>query len=238
MYPGADEKTPSRAEYFTWINNTWEGSTEAQTLTNLEFFRWLREEYGMQLDIYAFDSGNIDTLRTYGSMDSEKFRGQFPHGFAPIAKAASDFHCRMGIWLGPDGFGDTPEQERARTEMFVGLCRDLHFELFKIDAACSQLRPAKQEAFAHMMSECRKYSPDLILLNHRLELGTALPHATTFLWEGKETYIDVWTCRTQPPRYSSPRRCACPRARYPGCSGSPKTMACAFRRAWISGKTT
>ena len=34
-------------------------------------------------------------------------------------------------------------------------------------------------------------SPDLILLNHRLKLGKGLPHATTFLWGGAETYIDV-----------------------------------------------
>ena len=41
------------------------------------------------------------------------------------------------------------------------------------------------------MTECRKYSPDLILLNHRLNLGDAMQYATTFLWEGAETYIDV-----------------------------------------------
>ena len=191
IYPGADEKTPSRAEYFSWINNTWEGSTEPQTLAGLDFFRWLRDEYGMQLEIYALDSGNIDGQGTYGSMDSPRFREKFPNGFSPIARAAANFGCRMGIWLGPDGFGDTSEQERARTEMFVSLCRDLHFGLFKIDAACSQLRPSKQDAFARMMTECRKYVPDLILLNHRLNLGKALPYATTFLWEGKETYIDV-----------------------------------------------
>ena len=57
---GMDNSTPSRSEYFSWINNTNEGSTEAQTLINLEFFKWLRDEYGMQLDIYAFDAGNID----------------------------------------------------------------------------------------------------------------------------------------------------------------------------------
>ena len=36
---GADERTPSRSEYFSWINNTNEGSTEKQTLVNLAFFR-------------------------------------------------------------------------------------------------------------------------------------------------------------------------------------------------------
>src|SRR5271165_7060225 len=50
LYPGADEQTPSRAHYFPWINNAWEGSTEAQTLINLDFFQWLHDEYGMQLD--------------------------------------------------------------------------------------------------------------------------------------------------------------------------------------------
>ncbi len=191
VYPGADEKTPSRAQYFSWINNAWEGSTETQTLVNLDFFRWLRDEYGMQLDIYALDAGNIDSQGSYGSMDSARFREKFPRGFAPLAESAAASNCRMGIWLGPDGFGNTPEEERARADMFVALCRDLHFALFKIDSACSQLRPAKQDAFAHMIAECRKYSPDLILLNHRLQLGKALPYATTFLWEGRETYIDV-----------------------------------------------
>jgi hypothetical protein len=53
------------------------------------------------------------------------------------------------------------------------------------------LRPEKQDAFVRMMTECRKYSPDLILLNHRLKLGKGLPHATTYLLGGAETYIDV-----------------------------------------------
>ena len=191
VYPGADETSPSRAEYFSWINNTNEGSTEAQTLANLAFFQWLHDEYGMVLDIYAFDAGNVDGTRTAGSLKSESFQKRFPHGFAPIQKAAAGFGARLGVWLGPDGYGETEQQEKARTETLVSLCRDYRFELFKIDAAGGQLRPEKQDAFIDMMTECRKYSPDLILLNHRLRLGKALPYATTFLWEGSETYIDV-----------------------------------------------
>ena len=38
VYPGADERTPSYSQYFSWINNTNEGSTEEQTMVNLEFF--------------------------------------------------------------------------------------------------------------------------------------------------------------------------------------------------------
>ena len=59
-YAGADQKTPSVPQYFSWINNTNEGSTEAQTLANLDFFGWLKKEYGMQIRIYAWDAGNFD----------------------------------------------------------------------------------------------------------------------------------------------------------------------------------
>jgi hypothetical protein len=199
VFPGADARTPSRAQYMTWINNTEEGSTEAQTLINLDFFKWLHDEYGMVLDIYSFDTGNIDGKGfTYGSMDSERFKRQFPNGFEPIYERAKSFGCRLGIWLSPDGFGETAEEERARTDMLVKLCRDYDFMLFKFDGyAGGRLRPEKQEAFLEMLKESRRYSPDLIVLNHRLELGKGQPYVTTELWEGAETYIDVWMSNKQ-----------------------------------------
>ena len=188
---GADEFTPSLSHYFSWIDNTNEGSTERQTLTNLGFFKWLHDEYGMELDIYALDAGAIDTPGGYGSIYSERFKKQFPNGFGPIAAKAKSFGCRLGVWLGPDGFGDTPEQEKARTDMLIKLCRDYNFHLFKVDSVCGQLRPEKQGAFVKMLKECRKYSPDLIVLNHRLDLGDGERYTTTHLWAG-EAYIDVW----------------------------------------------
>ena len=81
IFPGADQKTPSRSEYFSWINNTNEGTTEKQTLRNLDFFQWLYDEYGMKLDIYAFDAGAIDGAGYYGSNRSSRFKTQFPNGF-------------------------------------------------------------------------------------------------------------------------------------------------------------
>lgn len=192
VFPGADEETPARAQYFSWINNTNEGASTAQTLTNLDFFAWLQSEYGMQLDIYAFDAGAIDGKRWYGSTQSEEFKVQFPNGFDPIYKRASELDIRLGIWGGPDGFGDTPEEEKTRTDMMVSLCEEYDFALFKFDTVAGDLRDNKQDAFANMMRRCRNASPDLILLNHRINLGpTALPHATTWLWEGQETYTDV-----------------------------------------------
>jgi len=188
---GADESTPSRSHYFSWINNTNEGSTEAQTLANLDFFKWLHDNYGMELDIYAFDAGTIDAPRYYGSIYSERFKEHYPNGLDPIYNKAKSFGCRLGVWLGPDGFGDTPEEEKARTNMLVKLCRDYDFHLFKVDAVCGQLRTEKQDAFVRMLKQCRTYCPDLIVLNHRLNLGHGVPYVTTRLWGG-EAYIDVW----------------------------------------------
>ena len=192
VIPGATESTPSRPQYFSWINNTNEGSTEAQTLTNLAYFGWLKEAYGMQLDIYAWDAGNLDGSReTYQSERSEKIRAQYPHGYAPVVQAAEKYGIRMGVWCGPDGFGNTPQEAEKRKEQMVSLCRDYHFALFKMDGVCGRLRDEVQDVFVDMMTQCRTYSPDLILLNHRLDLGKGNPYATTFLWNGQETYVDI-----------------------------------------------
>ncbi len=196
IFPGADEKTPSRSEYFSWINNTNEGATEAQTLVNLDFFKWLNDRYGMKLDIYAFDAGAIDGKKFYGNMQSDRFKRQFPHGFTPVADKAAGMGIRLGLWGGPDGFGDTPKEGEQRMGMMVSLCRDYHFGLFKMDAVCGQLRPEKYDIFDQMMTECRKYSPNLVLLNHRLNLGKGMAHSTTFLMGGAETYIDVHLANT------------------------------------------
>ncbi|MDR1502885.1 MAG: hypothetical protein LBT43_10570 [Prevotella sp.] len=191
VYPGADEKSISRAQYFTWINNTNEGTTDKQTLINLDFFEWLKKEYGMSLDIYAFDAGFIDGKNFYGTMDSERFKRNFPNGLDQVYKKAEINNIRLGLWGGPDGFGNTTEETIRRKNMLVSLCRDYNWVLFKFDAVCGPLRKEKEDDFIDMMEKCRMYSPDLILLNHRLGLDKAKPYATTFLWEGREAYIDV-----------------------------------------------
>lgn len=198
VVPGAVETTPSKSQYFTWINDTNEGSTEKQTLINLDFFKWLHDEYGMTLDIYSYDAGNIDTVAgQYSSMESDKFKTQYPNGFERIVKTAAKMNTRIGIWLGPDGFGTTPQDADAREETLVKLCRDYNFAMFKFDAACGTLRPEKEDAFVRTMQQCRKYCPDLIALGHRLNLGKGQPYLTTSLWRGEETYIDVHMVNNQ-----------------------------------------
>ncbi len=195
---GADERTPSVPQYFSWINNTNEGSTEAQTLLNLDFFAFLRREYGMRIKIYAWDAGNFDgASKGYGDPNGEKFKRQYPRGYAPIAARAAEIGVRMGLWGSPDGFGDTPESEKARYDFMVGLCRDYGFALFKLDGVCGTLREEKAGVFANMLRDCRRYSPDLIVLNHRLNLYEAEPYVTTFLWQGAETYIDVHSANSK-----------------------------------------
>ena len=197
------EKTPSRSHYFDWINSQYEGTTETQTLINMDFFQWLHDEYGMVLDIYALDVGNIDDgpytagvgrliPYHYGTMHSEEFKSQFPNGFMPLVKKATGFGGRLAVWMGPDGFGRTPEEEKARMDMLISLCRDYNFIAFKIDAVAGQLRPEKQEIFKQTIDTCRTYCPDLMILNHRVNFGAAQPVVTTSLWEGVETYIDVF----------------------------------------------
>lgn len=189
---GADERTPSLPQYFSWINNTNEGSTEKQTLINLDFFRYLKETYGMEIKIYAWDAGNFDgASEGYGDLNGEKFRSQYPEGYKNVVRKAKELGISMGLWGSPDGYGDDPQTEKERFDFFVHLCKDYGFGEFKLDGVCGQLRPEKAPLFAKMLEECRKYSPGLIVLNHRLPLYEAEKNVTTFLWNGQETYVDV-----------------------------------------------
>jgi hypothetical protein len=195
------EFTPSKAIYFDWINRNWYGSNEKKIEANLKFFKWLHDEYGMQLDIYLMDAADIDQgpncasdigLPAYGSLETAWFQKRYPNGFGPLAELAKSFNCRLGVWLGPDGYGKTPEEARKRKEMLVKFCKDYNFALFKFDACCSDLNAGNQQYFIETMKECRQYSPDLIVLNHRITLNEeARKQTTTFLWEGRETYVDV-----------------------------------------------
>lgn len=189
---GADEHTPSRSEYFSWINNTNEGPTEEQTQINLDFFRWLYDRYGMQLDIYAFDAGALDGVKRYGSTRSARFKEQFPNGLEGVCAKAAGMGTRLGVWCGPDGFGDTPAEAEERMDVMTELVRKYNFGLFKMDAVCGQLRPDKYGYFDRMMKGIREIDPAFILLNHRLDLGPSTKYSTTFLLGGEETYVDVF----------------------------------------------
>lgn len=196
----AQGSRPSVSYYCNWINNTGEGATESHTLINLDFFAWMRREYGLELDIYTLDAGNIDGRGYYGSMDSDEFRARFPCGFARVSERASSIGSSLGIWIGPDGFGDSEIEEQRRIDMIASLCRDYGVGLLKIDAVCSGLRSDKQDAVARLITECQKHRQDLIVMGHRVPFGRAGQHVTTSLWNHEETYIDVH----MPSRFPAP----------------------------------
>lgn len=161
------------------------------------------DTYGMELDIYSLDVGNIDDgPRTagvgrlnpyhYGNLESREFKEQFPNGFGPLATKAAEFGCRLGIWLGPGGFGTTEKDKQLRKEMMVSLCRDHNFKLFKMDAVAEQFDKAEEDIMFETLQECRKYTPDLIVSNHRVDFGKVEQLITHKLWAGEETYVDVF----------------------------------------------
>lgn len=230
-FAGADDKTPSKSMYFSWINNAWEGSNEEQTLVNYRFFKWLYDKYGMKLDIYLFDSGNVDgsflswlypiddsayeiTIQpnnnrphTIGQLwlnnkafycGAPNFKHKFPNGLHKIKSCFDTMGTRLGMWLGPDGYGITKADAEYRRKMLVDLAKDYKMALFKFDNCCSPLRDEKRGEFAKTMEDIRRYVPDLIALNHRINLDEqALKHMTTFLWGGQETYVDVLISNTK-----------------------------------------
>ncbi|OIP84514.1 MAG: hypothetical protein AUK44_02310 [Porphyromonadaceae bacterium CG2_30_38_12] len=193
--------TPSKSIYFDWINRNWYGSNEKKIEANLKFFKWLHDEYGMKLDIYLMDAADVDQgpncaeeigLPAYGSLETDLFKRKFPNGFGLLANLAKSFDCRLGVWLGPDGYGNSDSEAQKRKDMLIKFAKEYNFALFKFDACCSDLSPENQGNFIETMKECRKYSPDLIVLNHRITLNEeARKQTTTFLWEGRETYVDV-----------------------------------------------
>ena len=100
IVPGATELSPSRSQYFSWINNRNEGSTEAQTLANLEFFKWLHNEYGMQLDIYAFEPATLMARNTMAARTPTSSRRSSRAASRPSTNSRRALAVALGSGLG------------------------------------------------------------------------------------------------------------------------------------------
>ena len=192
--------------YFDWININWWGGNENKVTNNLRFFKWMHDEYGMKLDIYSLDASNVDNgpgcdwgekpyreePPRYGGIDSEWFKSKYPNGMDSITALANSFGCELGVWMGPDGYGETDSSARVRIDMLDRLTGKYNVALFKLDGCCSYLKPENEKYFIEAMSKSFANNPDLIVLNHRIPMSdSAKAFSTTFLWEGAETYIGV-----------------------------------------------
>ncbi|MDF1551125.1 MAG: hypothetical protein P1P88_25115, partial [Bacteroidales bacterium] len=120
------------------------------------------------------------------------FKEKYPNGLDSIVKLANSFGCKIGLWIGPDGYGTTDSSAVNRIEMLNRLTKDYGVALLKMDKCCSDLKPENEKYFIEAMQKCYANNPALIVLNHRITLSEAAQqYTTTFLWEGAETYIDV-----------------------------------------------
>ena len=69
VFPGANEKTPARSQFFSWINNTNEGTTEKQTLSNLDFFQYLRDGFVSEFRLLMIPSSNLVKKKSVPGVD-------------------------------------------------------------------------------------------------------------------------------------------------------------------------
>ncbi len=88
--------------YFTPYN-------EAQALDRINTFgNELYVKRGVKLDSFLFDDGWDDRSGSW------HFSKDFPHGFAPLRKAAAKYGAAPGMWLSPWGGYGPPAKERAQ----------------------------------------------------------------------------------------------------------------------------
>jgi len=185
--------------YFDWLCHDNSGPRESEVLANFAALRRLKDLYGLQFDIYNSDAGLVESQGTYYPEFKADFLSRFPSGLGPIAAASSALGMRLGLWIGPDGFGETPESMAARRGQLLSWVKDFNAGLFKMDTVVSALNhkdkyvlEKKYQSLADALSEARRVDPKFVAINHRINNSPYMLTITDcLLWRGQETYIDV-----------------------------------------------
>ena len=185
--------------YFDWLCHDNSGPRESEVLANFAALRRLKDLYGLQFDIYNSDAGLVESQGTYYPEFKANFLSRFPSGLGPIAAASSALGMRLGLWIGPDGFGETPESMAARRAQLLSWVKDFNAGLFKMDTVVSALDhkdkyvlEKKYQSLADALSEARRVDPKFVAINHRINNSPYMLTITDcLLWRGQETYIDV-----------------------------------------------
>jgi hypothetical protein len=185
--------------YFDWLCHDNSGPRESEVLANFAALRRLRELYGLRFDIYNSDAGLVESQGTYFPEFKANFLSRFPAGLKPLAEGSKALGMRLGLWLGPDGFGEKPGEMAARREQLLSWVRDFNVGLFKMDTVVSELAhpdryvlEKKYQSLADALAEARRIDPGFIAINHRINNSPYMLTITDcLLWRGEETYIDV-----------------------------------------------
>jgi len=191
----------SMSMYYDFANQNWQGSDEHKILADLEFFKYMNDTYGMKLDVFLLDGGIIDNGQlcrpvpgrsAYGTFNSHWVLKRFPNQFHNIYELANSFGCKLGMYIGPDGFGNTPEKAQKRIAFLGDLARNYHMAVFKMDACAGKLRPEKESYLIEAIKKARAFTPGLLVLNDGVPLSHDLrPYIASTNWEGHESYVDV-----------------------------------------------
>ena len=185
--------------YFDWLCHDNSGPLESEILDNFAALQKLRALYGLQFDIYNSDAGLVESQGTYFPQFKGHFDQRFPHGLRTIADASAALGMKLGLWIGPDGFGETPAEMAARQDQLLSWVRDFNVGLFKMDTVVSALAhkdkyilEKKYQSLADALAEARRIDPSFVAINHRINNSPYMLTITDcLLWKGEETYIDV-----------------------------------------------
>ena len=185
--------------YFDWLCHDNSGPLESEILANFAALKRLREMYGLQFDIYNSDAGLVESQGTYFPQFKARFDQRFPNGLRTIADASARLGMKLGLWIGPDGFGETPASMAARRNQLVDWVKDFNVGLFKLDTVVSALAhedkyilEKKYQSLADALAEARRLDPSFVAINHRINDSPYMLTITDcLLWKGEETYIDV-----------------------------------------------
>jgi hypothetical protein len=185
--------------YFDWLCHDNSGPQESEVLANFAALRKLKDLYGLQFDIYNSDAGLVESQGTYYPQFKSNFLKRFPAGLGPVAAASESLGMRLGLWIGPDGFGETPAEMAARRGQLLSWVKDFNVGLFKMDTVVSALDhkdkyilEKKYQSLADALAEARRIDPQFVAINHRINNSPYMLTITDcLLWRGQETYIDV-----------------------------------------------
>ncbi len=196
--------------YFDWLCHDNSGPLESEILANFAALKKLRTLFGLQIDIYNSDAGLVESQGTYFPQFKADFDKRFPRGLRPIADASASLGMKLGLWIGPDGFGETPAEMAARRNQLLSWVRDFNVGLFKMDTVVSALAhknkyilEKKYQSLADALAEARRIDPSFIAINHRINNSPYMLAITDcLLWKGEETYIDVHITNTTAALYN------------------------------------